>query len=176
MKKSKEIDAYISKYDGIAKQRLEEMREIMHECASEAEEKLSYGMPTLDYYGNLVHYAPAKSHLGFYPSPSGIVAFESELENYTYSKGAIQFPFEKKLPKALIKKITKFRLQENEEKASFKMLSAPAQRAIAAKGIKTLKELATVTQEDFLSWHGVGPSALPKVLEAFSKKKLKFEK
>jgi uncharacterized protein YdhG (YjbR/CyaY superfamily) len=120
MKRSKEIDLYIAKYDGIVIQRLEEMRAILEECASEAEEKMNYGMPTLDFYGNLVHYAAAKHHLGFYPAPSGIVAFESELEGYVYSKGAIQFPFEKKLPKALIKKITKFRLKENNEKRKLK--------------------------------------------------------
>lgn len=120
MKKSKEIDAYISKYDGMAKQRLEEMRVILEECAGDAEEKMNYGMPTLDSYGNLVHYAAAKKHLGFYPAPSGIKAFENELSGYKYSKGAIQFPFEKKLPKTLIKKITKFRLKENDEKRKLK--------------------------------------------------------
>jgi uncharacterized protein YdhG (YjbR/CyaY superfamily) len=83
---------------------------------AEASEKISYGMPTFYLNGNLVHFAPAKKHLGFYPGPSAITNFSKELEGYKTSKGAIQFPYTKKLPIALIQKIVLFRIIEQNPK------------------------------------------------------------
>ena len=73
-------------------------------------------MPTFYYHGNLVHFAAYKHHIGFYPSPSGILKFEKELKKYNYSKGAIQFPINQELPLDIIIQIVKFRLHENETK------------------------------------------------------------
>jgi uncharacterized protein YdhG (YjbR/CyaY superfamily) len=70
-------------------------------------------MPTYDYYGNLVHFAAHKNHIGFYPAPSGIEAFEEPLSVYKSSKGAVQFPLDQPLPIDLIKQIVSFRLAEN---------------------------------------------------------------
>lgn len=75
-------------------------------------------MPTFVFMGNLVHFAAAKQHIGFYPTPSGITAFSEELVNYKTSKGAIQFPLNQPLPYELISKIVKFRVEENKEKSS----------------------------------------------------------
>lgn len=85
---------------------------------SEGEEAIRYGVPTIRLNGrNLVHLAAAKNHFGFYPAPSGVRAFESEISGkYQYSKGAIQFPFGKRLPLPLIRRIVKFRLQEERAK------------------------------------------------------------
>lgn len=121
MKKVDTIDGYIADFPGDIQQLLNQMRATIHKAAPKAEEAISYGMPTFKLHGNLVHFAAAKNHIGFYPAPSGIIAFEDELKNkYEYSKGAIQFPMDKKLPLALVTKITKFRASENEEKAKAK--------------------------------------------------------
>lgn len=121
MKKVDCIDAYIADFPSHIQELLNQMRATIHKAAPKAEEAISYGMPTFKLHGNLVHFAAAKNHIGFYPAPSGIIAFEDELKDkYEYSKGAIQFPMDKKLPLALVAKITKFRAKENEEKAASK--------------------------------------------------------
>lgn len=78
------------------------------------EEAISYGMPTFRVKGkNLVHFAVMKNHLGFYPTSSGVAAFEKEIaKKFKYSKGAIQIPLNEKLPMRLITKIVKFRLKQ----------------------------------------------------------------
>lgn len=121
MKKVSTIDDYIADFPAEVQTLLNQMRDTISKAAPKAEEAISYGMPTFKLGGNLVHFAAAKNHIGFYPAPSGIVAYEDELKNkYEYSKGAIQFPMDKKLPLALVTKITKFRAKENEEKAKGK--------------------------------------------------------
>ena len=110
------IDAYISEFPVHIQSGLRAMREAIQSAAPKATEAIKYGMPTFVLNGNLVHFAANKSHIGFYPSPSGISNFEKELKPYKTSKGAIQFPYEEKLPIALVKKITAFRVKENESK------------------------------------------------------------
>jgi len=68
----------------------------------------------------LVYYAAYKHHIGLYPTSSPMKAFKKELAGYKTSKGAIQFPIEKKIPKTLVKNIVKFRLKENLEKVKLK--------------------------------------------------------
>jgi uncharacterized protein YdhG (YjbR/CyaY superfamily) len=114
------IDDYISQYPASTQKLLKQMRDCIAKAAPKAEEAISYGMPAFKLNGNLVYFAANKAHIGFYPTPSGIIAFEKELKEYVTSKGAIQFPFEKKLPLTLIAKIVKFRAQEN--------LSKPAKK------------------------------------------------
>jgi uncharacterized protein YdhG (YjbR/CyaY superfamily) len=77
-------------------------------------------MPTFKLNGNLVHFAAFKSHIGFYPVPSGIEKFKKELSVYPQGKGSVQFPLDKPIPYALIAKIVKFRVQENLAKAKTK--------------------------------------------------------
>lgn len=91
---------------------------IREEMPEEAFEKMSYQMPTFDVYGNCVHFALAKNHIGFYPTPSGITSFENifKEKNYTYSKGAVQFPLNQPMPLDLIRTITRFRVIENIER------------------------------------------------------------
>ena len=79
-------------------------------------------MPTFVMNGNLVHFAAFKNHIGFYPAPMGIKAFEKELSMYEGGKGSVQFPLDKPLPLALIKKIVKYRVQKNQELAKAKAI------------------------------------------------------
>jgi len=76
------------------------------------EEIMSYGMPTFKWKKNIVHFAAWNKHLGFYPTPSAIRAFPTELSAFEGSKGAIKFPFEKPMPLDLIKEMVKFRVKE----------------------------------------------------------------
>ena len=117
MEKSVAIDQYIDAYSGRVKTQLELIRTIIQKSAPEAVEKISYGMPTFYLNGNLVHFAANKEHLGFYPSPSAIHKFKSDLKNYKTSKGAIQIPYNEELPIQLIESIVKFRVGENINKA-----------------------------------------------------------
>jgi uncharacterized protein YdhG (YjbR/CyaY superfamily) len=70
-------------------------------------------MPTFFLNGNLVHFAAFKDHYGFFPSPSGIDAFEKELAPYRGGKGTLRFSINKPIPWDIIKKIVKFRVNEN---------------------------------------------------------------
>lgn len=110
------IEDYIEQTPKDKQAILTELYQLIKETAPEATEKLSYGMPTFYLAGNLVHFAPAKQHLGFYPTPSAIKQFSDELVAYKTSKGAVQFPYDQELPTALIKKMVLFRVQENLEK------------------------------------------------------------
>ena len=89
----------------------------MHECitkaASDAEEGLKWSMPAYSYKRILVTFAVFKNHIGFYPTPSAIKAFEKQLEKYKTAEGSVQFPHDKKLPLLLITKMVKFRVKES---------------------------------------------------------------
>jgi uncharacterized protein YdhG (YjbR/CyaY superfamily) len=115
MKNYKNITDYIKSFDKSSQKLLKDFRLMVRELAPKGVEAIRYGMPTLQIDGkNVLHYAAMKNHFGFYPTPSGIEAFKSELEKLgiDYSKGCIRFPYRKPLPITLIKKIVKFRLKE----------------------------------------------------------------
>jgi len=115
MEKTTTIDAYISQFPIEVRGKLEQMRETIKKAAPDAEETIKYAMPTFTFHGNLVHFAAYKNHIGFYPAPSGIVAFENEMNAFKKSKGAIQFPLDQPLPLDLIVKIVTFRTNEQLE-------------------------------------------------------------
>ena len=117
----KSIDEYILKFPPEIQEILKVLRKVIKESAPDAEEKISYQMPTFALHGNLVHFAACKNHIGFYPTPSGIDAFKYELSEYKGSKGSIQFPIEKPLPYELISNIVKFRVAENLKRAEDKL-------------------------------------------------------
>lgn len=111
--KPKSIDEYISAFPKETQDLLNKICAAIQKAAPKAVVKISYGIPTFVLNGNLVHFAAYKNHIGFYPAPSGIIAFKKELSDYKYSKGAVQFPIEKPIPFSLITKIVKFRVKEN---------------------------------------------------------------
>ena len=114
------IDEYITGFPGDIQEKLEALRATIRKAAPNAEETISYGMPTFYLKGNLVHFAAFKNHIGFYPAPAGIEAFNEELSPYKTSKGAAQFPIDKPLPLSLVSKIVKYRVKQNMEKAAIK--------------------------------------------------------
>src|SRR5437773_11536968 len=114
------VEEYFSAFPASTKKVLMKMRETIRQAAPQAEELISYNMPAFKLHGVLVYYAAYKSHIGFYPTASPMKAFKEELADYKTSKGAIQFPIEKAIPTNLVKKIVKFRINENLEKARLK--------------------------------------------------------
>ncbi|NII27625.1 DUF1801 domain-containing protein [Pseudoflavitalea sp. X16] len=117
------VHSYISKQPSLQKSLLKEMREIIKSVVPKAEEVISYNMPAFKQHYVLVWYAAYKNHIGFYPS-SAIAHFKNELTAYKTSKGAIQFPVDQPLPVSLIKKIVKFKVKEDVERAQVKALKA----------------------------------------------------
>ena len=117
------IDEYIATFPKDIQKILEELRTTIKEAAPGAEEKINYQMPTFFLNGNLVHFAAFKKHIGFYPTPSGIEAFQKELSAYEGSKGSVQFPLDKPMPLKLISRIVKFRVAENKKKAKIKSVT-----------------------------------------------------
>jgi uncharacterized protein YdhG (YjbR/CyaY superfamily) len=114
------IDEYIAAYPENVSAKLEELRTTIKKAAPEAQEKISYRMPSFTMKGMLLYFAAHTNHIGFYPLSSAIKAFEKELVNYNTSKGTIQFPLNKPLPLSLIGKIVRFRVKENLVKAELK--------------------------------------------------------
>ena len=119
-KQPKDITEYISCGPVEVQSTLEQLRETIRKAAPDAVEKISYGMPAFFLNGSLVYFAVCKNHIGFYPTPSGIIAFRKELLQYKTSKGAVQFPINKPLPFKLIFDIVRFRVQENKSKVETK--------------------------------------------------------
>jgi len=111
------IDEYIALFPKEIQLTLQQLRAFIHSAAPEAKEKISYQMPTFDLFGNLVHFAAYKQHIGLYPGSSGVAAFLPKLTQYQTSKGAIQFPIDQPLPYALIGEIVAYRVLENKELA-----------------------------------------------------------
>jgi uncharacterized protein YdhG (YjbR/CyaY superfamily) len=114
------IDQYISNFPNSTQKLLQQIRKVIAKAAPKATETIKYAMPTFDHFGNLVHFAAYKNHIGFYPAPSGLKAFQEDINKYPNSKGAVQFPLDKPLPTKLITEIVKFRALENENKATLK--------------------------------------------------------
>ena len=114
------IDEYIAGFPREVQEILEKIRKTIRAAAPDAEETISYQMPTFTLKGNLVHFAAFKKHIGFYPTPTGIAKFKKELSVYEGAKGSVRFPLDKPIPFALISRIVKFRVKENLARAEAK--------------------------------------------------------
>jgi uncharacterized protein YdhG (YjbR/CyaY superfamily) len=114
------IDEYIATFPEDIQALLQAVQATVRAAAPDAEERISYQMPTFALHGNLVHFAALKNHIGFYPTSSGVAAFKDELSAYVSTPGAVQFPLNQPLPLELISKIVKFRVAENLNRAAAK--------------------------------------------------------
>jgi uncharacterized protein YdhG (YjbR/CyaY superfamily) len=114
------IDEYIATFPEDIQAKLQEIRQTIKAAAPDASEKIAYAMPTFHLKGNLVHFAAFKNHIGFYPAPRGIEAFQEELSQYKGAKGSVQFPIDEPMPLDLIRRIVEYRVQDNLQKADEK--------------------------------------------------------
>jgi uncharacterized protein YdhG (YjbR/CyaY superfamily) len=115
--KFRTVEEYFAAAPGHTLHLLKELQAVIKEAAPEAEETISYNMPAFKWNGALVYYAAYQKHIGFYPASDAVAFFAGELTKYKTSKGAIRFPLDKPIPKTLVKKIVKYRLTQNAEKA-----------------------------------------------------------
>ena len=102
------IDAYILEQPEDIQKYLYQMHGILQAALPDAQERISWSMPTYWNQHNIVHFAGFKKHIGFYPGPQAIEMFEERLKEYKTSKGPIQFPYNKPLPAELITEIAKW--------------------------------------------------------------------
>ena len=116
--KPKDIDEYIARFPLDTQEILEQIRDTIKKVVPEAEETISYGIPTFDLNGTyLIYFAAYKKHIGIYPVPSAIEEVDKDFASYkTSGKGTIQFPLNKPMPLNLITKLVKFKVKENFEK------------------------------------------------------------
>jgi uncharacterized protein YdhG (YjbR/CyaY superfamily) len=111
----KSITEYINAAPKGARKKLREMRACIRASAPGAKESLKWGMPAFSHQRILVTFAAFQHHIGFYPTPSAVRAFAKDLSKFVTADASIQFPLEKPLPLALIRKITAFRVRESIE-------------------------------------------------------------
>ena len=116
----KDIDEYIARFPRDVQEKLEQIRKTVRKAAPDAEEAISYQIPTFTLHGNLVHFAAFKEHIGFYPAPRGNEQFRQELSAYEGGKGTVRFPLDKPIPFDLITKMVKFRVEEDVKRAEAK--------------------------------------------------------
>ncbi len=114
---SEDIDTYLSKLSKEQKAALEKLRQQIKKIVPEAEEVISYRMPTFRYYGALVGFCAWKTHCSFYPYNSALIKkYKKELSSYKTAPGTIRFTPDKPIPESLINKLVKTRKKENEAK------------------------------------------------------------
>ncbi len=115
------MDEYISSFPKDVQIVLEEVRDLIRGIVPEAEETISYAIPTFDLYGkHLVHFAGFKNHLGLSPTPPGMEQIKDDLSGYKTGKGSVQFPLNKPMPRELIAKIVDFRVESLKEPSNAK--------------------------------------------------------
>lgn len=116
MKKPKNVAEYIASFPKEAQKHLKEMRSIVKQNAKGAAEEIKWSMPAYTYNRIAVAYAGFKRHIGFYPTPGPLKHFAKELQKFSTSKGGVQFPLDKPLPKGIIAKMVKYRVKELTQK------------------------------------------------------------
>lgn len=120
MKFAASVDEYIAGADTKTKKALKDIRKTIKSAAPKAEEVISYQIPGYKYHGMLVFFAAWKNHISLYPAPWGAESLKKAMSAYEGSKGTIKFPIDKPMPLGLIKKMVKYRMKENEQRAALK--------------------------------------------------------
>lgn len=194
------IDDYIAAAPPDTQERLRTLRAAIRAAAPDATETIGYGMPAFAQNGTLVYFAARKGGIGFYPTSSGIAAFQDELSCYAGTKGAVRFPLDRPLPLDLIQRIVRFRVEETRQKTATAQgqapgsgrgqqaggdadvspgvigfpsgVAAPARRALAAAGYTELRQLAGAPIAELRALHGMGPTALARLQAALAEEGL----
>lgn len=114
--KAPDVETYLARCPEPHRTTLEKLRATIGSVVPKGTtEAISYGMPSFHYKGGLVGYAAFKEHCSFFPMSGSLVGeFAEELKGYKTSKGTIQFPIDKPLPAALVKKMVKTRIAQND--------------------------------------------------------------
>jgi uncharacterized protein YdhG (YjbR/CyaY superfamily) len=111
---SKTVQAYITAAPAPARKMLKELRAAVRSVAPRATEKISYGIPYYDYFGRLTYFAAFKNHVSLYVMGAARKVYAQELKKYQTSMATLRFPIGSRVPVALVKKVVRFRVKENE--------------------------------------------------------------
>ena len=116
----KTVDEYLAGVNADHRDALQQLRETIHTVAPKAEECISYGIPAFHLNGrSLVFFGAWANHCAFYPGSSNTLKnFRNELRNFQTSKGTLRFSPDKPMPVALVKKLLKARIAENNARAN----------------------------------------------------------
>ena len=112
----KTVDEYLATLPEDARNTLEKVRKTIKTAAPMATEGISYQMPMYKHHGMIIGFAAFKNHCSIFPGSKAVETYKAELESYETSKGTVRFPIDKPLPAALVKKIVKSCIAENEER------------------------------------------------------------
>lgn len=102
------IDEYILAQPDEVQPYLRQIRNTIREALPEAQERISWSMPTYWKKCNMIQFAASKNHIGLYPGPEAVEAFKEQLKEYKTSKGTIQLPYDNPLPLELIAEIARW--------------------------------------------------------------------
>lgn len=162
------ISEYISNFSGDRKTILQKLYSIIQkQVPKNTTEKISYGMPTFYYNGNLIHFALYKNHLGIYPGPDAIEVFQDQLTSFKTSKGAIQIPLDQELPEKLIVDIIAYNVSKLKDKKTLnwsayndhwtdaeEFMQQLIVKTNLDKTIKWDKEVYTFNNKNVIGWGG----------------------
>jgi uncharacterized protein YdhG (YjbR/CyaY superfamily) len=116
----KDIDDYIARFPPEIQSILTKIRSTVRSAAPDAQEKISYQMPSLHEHGVLIYFAAFKNHVGLYPPVRGDAKLERAVAPYAGEKGNLRFPLDQPIPYGLIERIVKFRVRQNLAKKAAK--------------------------------------------------------
>ncbi|MGH7614229.1 MAG: SRPBCC domain-containing protein [Gemmatimonadales bacterium] len=115
---ARDVDAYIAAAPKGARLALAQLRQTIRAAAPKASEVISYQIPTYRHHGHLVGFAALRDHCTFHVmSPSVMRAHAAQLKAYKVGRASIRFPADQPLPAALVKKLVKARIAENERRS-----------------------------------------------------------
>jgi uncharacterized protein YdhG (YjbR/CyaY superfamily) len=114
------IDDYIEGFSGNVQKILQKIRKTIQKAAPNAQEAISYHIPTFRLNGNLIHFAAYQHHIGLYPGPRGVKEFEKEMARYEGGKGTVRFPLDEPVPYELITRIVRYRVDKSVAAAAAK--------------------------------------------------------
>lgn len=184
----KNVETYIAAAPAEARPMLEKLRKVMRAAMPKANEIISYTIPTYKYGKGMVSFGAAKGHCGLYGIGKAIItAHMDEIKPYGTNGSTVRFPLDKPLPVALVKKLVKARAAEIEASMKGKLpvqltsdfpngLAQPAQRALAAAGYQSLKQLSKISEPELKQLHGIGPNAIDLLRRALEAKGWSFAK
>ena len=115
---ARDVDEYLAGVPKEARVVLEKLRRTIKAAAPMASEVISYQMPMYKHHGMVIGFAAFKDHCSIFPGSAVMDAHKEELKRYSTSKGTIRFPVNKPLPAALVRKLVKTRIRENEARAA----------------------------------------------------------
>lgn len=110
--KATTIDEFIAAYPPEVQAIMQKIRAVIRQAAPDAQEKISYGIPTFAFHGNLIHFSVYEHHIGLYPGAGAVAHFLPQIKAYKTAKGTIQFPLDQPIPYDLIGEITRWCVEQ----------------------------------------------------------------